>query len=116
LSAKCAHSPESPRWLVHRGLLEEARLTVGITNTNGDPDHPVSIAVYKEIVDTLRWEKEVGKTMSPLEIFKGPVTRRRLMIGASPGVLTSSTGNIIGQSLVQDIRNRAAFVLSFCSG
>ena len=90
-------SPESPRWLVHKGLLEEGRLTVGITNTNGDPDDPVAVAVYREIVDTLAWEKDVGKTMSPLEIFKGKVSRRRLMIGSSPGVLTSSTGNIIGE-------------------
>lgn len=49
-------------------------------------------------MDTLTWEREVGKTLSPLEIFKGKTTRRRLMIGASPGVITSSTGNIIGAS------------------
>ena len=71
-------------------------MSVAQTNTNGDMNHPISVTVYKEIVDTLQWERDVGKTLSPLEIFRGKVTRRRLLIGASPGVLTSSTGNIIG--------------------
>lgn len=56
----------------------------------------MAMAVYREIVDTLEWEKNVGKTLSPLEIFRGKVTRLRLMIGASPGLLTAATGNVIG--------------------
>jgi len=94
--------PESPRWLVGQELLEEARIVVAQTNSNGDIDDPVSVAVYKEIVDTLHWEKNVGKTMSPLEMFRDKVSRRRLMIGASPGVLTSSTGNIIASYYLGD--------------
>ena len=87
--------PESPRWLVYRGHFDDAKITVGLANTDGDTEAPVAVAVYREIVDTLEWEKNQGKSLSPLEIFRGKITRRRLLIGASPGVITSSTGNII---------------------
>lgn len=50
-------SPESPRWMVHEELFEEARLVVAQTNSNSREDD-VSLAVYKEIVDTLKFEKE----------------------------------------------------------
>lgn len=88
-------SPESPRWLVHEGLLEEARLVVAQTNSNGDLSHPVTLAVYKEIVDTIAWEKEQGHTMSPMEMIRTPVARKRLLIGMSPGPFSCIAGNII---------------------
>lgn len=88
-------SPESPRWLVHQGLFEEARLSVAQTNAHGSVSDPIAIAVFKEIVDSLRWEKENGHAMSPLEIFKSPVARKRLLIGMSPGPFSCIAGNII---------------------
>ena len=44
--------------------------------------------MYKEILDTLEWEKKEGRTMSPGEIFKTPVARRRLLVGMSVGTST----------------------------
>ncbi|KAI8627116.1 putative hexose carrier protein [Xylariaceae sp. FL1651] len=87
--------PESPRWLVHEGHFESARTTVALTNTNGDIHDPVAITVYKEIVDTLEWEKKEGRTMSPMEIVKTPTARRRFLIGASAGPFSCIAGNII---------------------
>lgn len=87
--------PESPRWLVHEGHFEAAREVVAQTNANGNPTDPVVITIYKEIVDTLEWEKKEGRTMSPLEIFKTPVARKRLLIGMSPGPFSCIAGNII---------------------
>ncbi|KAG0650172.1 Lactose permease [Hyphodiscus hymeniophilus] len=87
--------PESPRWLVHEEFFEEARISVAQTNSNGNISDPVSIAVYKEIVDTLDWEKKEGITMSPLEMIKTPVSRKRLLIGMSPGPFSCIAGNII---------------------
>jgi hypothetical protein len=50
--------PESPRWLVHEGFYEEARTVVAQTNADGDPSNPIVLTVYKEILDTLEWEKK----------------------------------------------------------
>ncbi|KAI1412008.1 putative hexose carrier protein [Hypoxylon sp. FL1857] len=87
--------PESPRWLVHEGYFEYARTSVAQTNSNGDILDPVAVAVYKEILDTLEWEKKEGRTMSPKEIFKTPTARKRLFIGMSAGPFSCIAGNII---------------------
>ncbi|PMD22215.1 putative hexose carrier protein [Hyaloscypha hepaticicola] len=87
--------PESPRWLVHQGYYDEARLVIAQTNANGDLTHPVVLTVYKEIIDTLRFEKEVGRTMHPKEMFKTPVARKRFLIAIPPGIFSCIAGNII---------------------
>jgi len=87
--------PESPRWLVHQEYYEEARLVVAQTNANGDLSNPVVLTVYKEIIDTLKWEKEQGRTMSPKEIWKTPVSRKRFLIGISAGPFSCVAGNVI---------------------
>jgi hypothetical protein len=88
-------SPESPRWLVHQGLFEEARLSVAQTSSHGNVSDPIAVAVFKEIMDTLKWEKENEPSMSPLEMFKNPSARKRLLIGMSPGPFSCIAGNII---------------------
>lgn len=87
--------PESPRWLAYQGLYEASRTVVAQTNANGDPNDPVVITVYKEIIDTLAWEKKEGRGLSPMEIVKTPVARKRLLIGMSPGPFSCIAGNII---------------------
>jgi len=68
---------------------------VALTNANGDLSNPIVLTVYKEIVDTLEWEKKEGRTMSPKEIIKTPVARKRLLIGMSAGPFSCVVGNII---------------------
>lgn len=87
--------PESPRWLVHENLLDEARVAVAQTNANGDLSSPVVLTIYKEIVDTLKWEKEEGRQMTFKQIVTNPVARKRLLIGASAGPFSCVVGNII---------------------
>ncbi|KAK7959531.1 sugar transporter [Apiospora aurea] len=87
--------PESPRWLVHRGLFEEARTVVAQTNSNGNLTNPVTVAVYKEILDTIEFEKKDGRSMSPREIVRTPVARKRVLIGMSAEPFSCIAGNII---------------------
>ncbi|KAF2710633.1 putative hexose carrier protein [Pleomassaria siparia CBS 279.74] len=87
--------PESPRWLVHEGHYEEARTVVAQTNADGDRSNLIVLTVYKEILDTLEWEKKEGRTMSPKEIVKTPVARKRLLVGMSAGPFSCVVGNII---------------------
>ncbi|KAK0855932.1 hypothetical protein LTS02_010863 [Friedmanniomyces endolithicus] len=76
-------------------MLEEARTVVAQTNANGIIDDPVVLAVYKEIIDTLKWEKEENRVMTPIQIAKDPVSRKRLLIGMSAGPFSCVAGNII---------------------
>ncbi|KAF2098320.1 putative hexose carrier protein [Rhizodiscina lignyota] len=94
--------PESPRWLVHEGYYEYARTAVAQTNANGNVSDPVVVTIYKEIIDTLEWEKKEGITMSPLEIVKTPAARKRLLIGMSPGPFSCVAGNIIASYYLGD--------------
>jgi hypothetical protein len=56
--------------------------------------NPEVLVIFKEIVDTLKWEKE-QHTMSPMEMIKTPTARKRTLIGMSPGPFSCIAGNII---------------------
>lgn len=85
--------PESPRWLVDKGHIETARIVVAQANANSNVDDPVVLAVFKEIIDTLKWEKE--NVMTFMETIKNPIARKRLLIGSSAGPFSCIAGNII---------------------
>ncbi|KAJ5756854.1 hexose carrier protein, partial [Penicillium manginii] len=87
--------PESPRWLVQQGHYEEARLSVAQKNADSNISDPVVVAIFKEIVDTLKWEREEGHGLRPIEIFKRSATRKRLLIGISAGPFSCIAGNVI---------------------
>ncbi|KAK7757395.1 hypothetical protein SLS62_000407 [Diatrype stigma] len=63
--------------------------------SNGDLSDPVAVTVYKEILDTIEWEKKEGRTLSPREIVRTPGARKRLLVGASAGPFSCVAGNII---------------------
>lgn len=65
------------------------------TNADGDDMNPIVLVVYKEIIDTIEWEKKEGRTMSPKEMIKTPTARKRFLIGMSPGPFSCIAGNII---------------------
>lgn len=103
-------SPESPRWLIHQGHFEWARTSVAQTNSDGDASDPVAVTVYKEILDTIEWEKREGRTMSPREIVRTPVARKRLLIGGSAGPFSCVAGNIIASYYLGDELESAGIV------
>ena len=48
------------------------------------------------------WEKSEGRTVSPMEMIRTPVARKRLLIGMSPGPFSCIAGNIIASYYLGD--------------
>ena len=65
------------------------------TNANSNVSDLVVIAVYRDITDTIDWEKKGGRTISPKEMVKTLVARKPLLIGMSPRPFSCIAGNII---------------------
>ena len=87
--------PESPRWLVYQGRSEAALKVVAQTYANGDATNPIVLAAFKEIVDTINYEKNVGETLSITQVFKTPVARKRILLACSAAVFSTIAGNVI---------------------
>jgi len=84
--------PESPRWLVYNGRTAEGLTVVAQTHADGDETHPVVLAQYKEIVDTLDYEKNMGETLSFNQMVKTPVARKRVSLAVSAAVFSTISG------------------------
>ncbi|CAK7235265.1 hypothetical protein SEUCBS140593_009226 [Sporothrix eucalyptigena] len=87
--------PESPRWLIYHDRHEEALEVIAATEANGNKADTVALAQYKEIADTLRWEKEYGQTVSLKTMINTPSSRKRLMLSLSVAVCAMLSGNNI---------------------
>jgi SP family general alpha glucoside:H+ symporter-like MFS transporter len=73
-------APESPWWLVRRGRVEDAKKSLArLTNRNSgipfQPDETISMMVH-----TNEMEKELTSGISYVDLFRGPVNRRRTEI------------------------------------
>lgn len=84
--------PESPRWLVYMNRPEAALEVLGQTYANGNKDDVVVQAQFKEIVDTLDYEKNVGETLSMMEIVKTPSARKRTILASSAAIISTIAG------------------------
>ncbi|ETS81463.1 hypothetical protein PFICI_06465 [Pestalotiopsis fici W106-1] len=99
--------PESPRWLVHRDRCDDALTVLASTHSNGDKEDPLTQLQYKEIVDTIEWERNTGKKMTYGEVFRTPNSRRRLMLVVSVAVLAMASGNNIISYYLGDMLSNA---------
>ncbi|KAJ6461643.1 general substrate transporter [Mycena vulgaris] len=87
--------PESPRWLVYQGRPEEALRVVALTHANGDVNDPVVLAQYKEIIDTIDYEKNVAEPLSVSQMVKTPSARKRLILCISVAVFSTVAGPML---------------------
>jgi hypothetical protein len=87
--------PESPRWLAHHGHHADALAVIASTYADGDADSPIVLAAFKEIVDTLDYEKHSEQKLTLLETVKTPSARHRLTLACSAAVFSTIAGNVI---------------------
>lgn len=84
--------PESPRWLAYNDRQEEALQVVARINGSTTDDVGVQVQ-FREIVDTMEYEKSKDDSLGFREIVRGAPNRRRLMLALSLAPLTMLTGS-----------------------
>jgi hypothetical protein len=88
--------PESPRWLVGQDRHEEALEVLAIVNAGGDKSDPFVLLQYREIYDTITWEKTEGAQLSLKQAFMHPSNRKRLILAISFSAIVMLPGNNLG--------------------
>jgi hypothetical protein len=63
---------ESPQWLVYQDRHQEAKEVLAATHADGHLDDPVVLGQYKEIVDTIQYEKNAGQQLTMRELVRLP--------------------------------------------
>ena len=86
--------PESPRWLAYKNRREDALAVVAQTYANGDAQNPIVLVAFKEIIDTIEYEKNVGETLSLVQMVKTPVARKRVALAVSAAVFSTIAGEM----------------------
>ncbi|KAF5573552.1 hexose transporter [Fusarium subglutinans] len=86
-------APESPRWLVSKDRIEEARQVISKHHAGGDDTAQLVELETEEIINTIKAEQAAHSSSSYSDMFKTKGNRWRLLISVTLGIISQWSGN-----------------------